>query len=84
MSIEEFVEFSKEMAEKAREQKKKEQKYEARKKFMKNYFYPFDVFDVRKKGDHVESYNTITGEALFEAQTESEAWNDLREEFGVT
>ena len=44
----------------------------------------FDDYDVRKKGNHVESYNIHTGEALFEAFDESEAWRDLREEFGVS
>jgi len=44
----------------------------------------FDIDDyaVRRKSDHVESYNKITGETLFEAHNETEAWQDIREIFG--
>ena len=43
--------------------------------------FTIDDYDVRKKGDHCESYNKITGEALFEAHNETEAWEDLKETF---
>ena len=42
----------------------------------------FEDFDIRKKGDHWESYNTKTGETLFEGMTYEETMADLREEFG--
>lgn len=45
--------------------------------------YTIEDYGVRPKEDHVESYNKITGEGLFEALTEDEAWADLREEFGA-
>ena len=39
-------------------------------------------YGVRKiKEDLWESYNLITGEQLYQAQSESEAWSDLKEEF---
>lgn len=44
--------------------------------------YAFEDYDIRKKGDHWESFNTKTGEKLFEAMTYEEAMADLREEFG--
>ena len=44
--------------------------------------YIMDDFNIRKKGDHWESYNTKTGETLFEGMTYEEAMADLREEFG--
>ena len=43
--------------------------------------YSIGDYDIRKQGDHFESYNTITGEVLFEAQTREEAKRDLREVF---
>ena len=45
--------------------------------------YSIEDYDIREKGDHVESYNTITGETLFEARCKSEAQADLREAFKV-
>ena len=45
--------------------------------------YSFEDYDVRPKDGHYESYNTKTGEGLYTAQTISEAWRDLREQFGV-
>ena len=45
--------------------------------------YSIDDYNVRGKGDHFESYNKITGESLFEAFSEEEAWADLREEFAA-
>ena len=61
-----------------------ETKITARKKPLKRLLsYSADDYDVRKKGDHFESYNKITGESLFEAFSEKEAWADLREEFAV-
>ena len=44
--------------------------------------YTREDFDIRKRGDHWESYNIKTGESLFEAMTYEEAMADLREEFG--
>ena len=44
--------------------------------------YSLEDYDVRKRGDHYESYNKLTGETLFEAFTMAEARADLREEFG--
>ena len=44
----------------------------------------FEDFSVRHVGGHVESYNVNTGETLYTASCESEAWADLREEFGRT
>ena len=44
----------------------------------------FEDYDVRHAGGHVESYNIHTGETLYTASCESEAWADLREEFGRT
>jgi len=45
-----------------------------------------DDFSVRTVNGRHESYNKITGEVLYsyptEAFAESEAWADLREEFG--
>ena len=45
--------------------------------------YDISDYSIRKKGDHFESYNTITGEGLFEAQTRTEALADLQEEFAL-
>ena len=42
----------------------------------------FEDYNVRQSGGHVESYNIHTGETLYTASCESEAWADLREEFG--
>lgn len=43
-------------------------------------------FDVRTRGEIVESYNKQTGKVLYkypnEAFAEAEAWADIREEFG--
>ncbi len=44
----------------------------------------YEDYNVRKRGNHAESYNIHTGETLFEAYDETEAWRDLREEFGVS
>ena len=44
--------------------------------------YGRDDYDIRKKGDHYESYNVHTGESLYEALTYEEASADLRETFG--
>ena len=43
--------------------------------------YSIEDYDIRKKGDHFESYNKRTGEALFEAFSYEEAMADLRAEF---
>lgn len=45
--------------------------------------YCIEDYDIRKKGDHFESYNKLTGEGLFEASTYREALADLREEFAI-
>lgn len=68
----------------ARKEGKERQKKGDIKRLLNRNVYSYDDYDVRKKGDHVESYNKITGEALFEAFDEKEAWRDLRQEFGVT
>lgn len=68
----------------ARKEGKERQKKGDIKRLLNRNVYSYDDYDVRKKGDHVESYNKITGEVLFEAFDETEAWRDLREEFGVT
>lgn len=68
----------------ARKEGKQRQKKGDMKRLLNRNVYSYDDYDVRKRGDHVESYNKITGEVLFEAFDETEAWRDLREEFGVT
>ena len=45
--------------------------------------YCIEDYDIRKKGDHFESYNKITGEGMFEAFSYEEALADLREEFAI-
>lgn len=48
--------------------------------------FSLDDFSVRTRNGRHESYNIRTGEVLYrypiESFTESEAWADLREEFG--
>lgn len=48
--------------------------------------FSLDDFSVRTRNGRHESYNVRTGEVLYrypiESFTESEAWADLREEFG--
>ena len=39
-------------------------------------------FDIRRKGDHYESYHIKSGKSLYEALTYEEARRDLLEEFG--
>ena len=75
-----------------RRQKAAEEKYRKEKElFLKQIHFESLVdsnrwsendYDIRKKGDHWESFNTKTGEKLFEAMTYEEAMADLREEFG--
>ena len=80
MSFDEFRNFSSEMAKKAR--RKRETTLEAiHMKLNDHRQYNFEDFDVRKRGDHFESYNKKTGKKLFEACTWTEAWEDLKEEF---
>lgn len=43
--------------------------------------YSENDYAVRKKGDHFESYNRITGESLFEAFSYEEAMADVRAVF---
>lgn len=63
---------------------KERQKRDDYKRLTNRELYSIDDYSIRKKGDHYESFNTITGEGLFEAFSIEEAMRDLREEFGVT
>ena len=64
-------------------EKKRRQERNPLKRLLDKERYGIDDYDVRKKGDHFESYNKITGESLFEAYSEEEAYADLREEFSA-
>lgn len=66
----------------ARNSAKQKQQFRSRDCFSSPLILCPEDFDVRKKGDHVESYNRITGESLYEAHNTTEAWNDIREMFG--
>ena len=68
----------------ARLEAKERQKRNDYKRLTNRELYSIDDYNIRKKGDHYESFNRITGEGLFEASTLEEAMRDLREEFGVT
>lgn len=82
MSLDEFREFSNGMIQKIRDKRQKELEVIHMK--LNDYRqYNYEDFDVRKKGDHYESYNKKTGKKLFEACTWTEAWEDLKEEFLV-
>jgi hypothetical protein len=65
----------------AQRRKERAQKGPGYSKLLDPMMFGIDDYDVRKKGDHVESYNRITGETLFEAHNETEAWQDIREAF---
>ena len=82
MSFDEFRNFSSEMALKVR--KTREETLQAiHRKINDHHQYDFEDFDVRRRGDHYESYNKKTGKKLFEACTYTEAWEDLKDEFFV-
>ena len=82
MSLEEFREFSEGMIHKIREEREKKLEV-IHMKLNDHRQYNYEDFDVRKKGDHFESYNKRTEKKLFEACTWTEAWEDLKEEFLV-
>ena len=82
MSLDEFKNFSNEMAKKVR--RKRDAELDAIHKKMNDHRqYNIEDFGIRKRGDHFESYNKRTGKKLFEACTWMEAWEDLKEEFLV-
>lgn len=64
-----------------------EKQQKARKqKYRREENWSINDFDVRTRGEIVESYNKRNGEILYrypnEAFAETEAWADLHEEFG--
>lgn len=82
---EENIKRLKEQRAKLQRQKEEEERFEQNLRFrlMLNNS-KFEDFGVRHVGGHVESYNLHTGETLYTASCETEAWADLREEFGRT
>ena len=83
MSLDEFKQFSQNMVKKIREDRKARNRAISESLNDPRRGYSLEDFDVRKRGDHFESYNKRTGKKLFEACSWSEAWADLREEFLV-
>ena len=82
MTLEEFNVFCDVQAKKVKAERLKQEKLERERKLKKLMGHKLTDFDIRKNGDHVESFIKSTGEVVYQHSCEEEAWRDLKEEFG--